>query len=275
MSNTRSSSMRGKNQNSNGEEKIDDAHILNEIRSINKKLEKLLSLENKINNIEETIKGIVNSQSFLSEQYEIQKNTLLDLEHKIKNVEKGNLLKTQNISLKNQLDKVSCDYVDLEQYGRREMLEIGNVPRVTRENTDDIVLDIARAVEAKIQLDDIEISHRLSNKPDAGIIVKFNNRRKRNDFFFKARKKFLTHSDIGLNGEDKVYVNESLNGHYKMLLRKCKEIFCPAFKYIWTKNGCIFLRQNDGSRVFKVTTEKDIDKVQVIPDENGDNLNGE
>ena len=66
---------------------------------------------------------------------------------------------------------------DLEQYGRRNMVDIGGIPRKKDEDTDDIVFKIAKKLDMTVKKDDIEISHRTSANKDAPIIVKFISRR--------------------------------------------------------------------------------------------------
>ena len=66
---------------------------------------------------------------------------------------------------------------NLEQYGRRQMINIFRVPRSDNEDTDEIVLDIAGKLGFDLYHEDIEVSHRTSSKNNAPIIVKFSSRR--------------------------------------------------------------------------------------------------
>ena len=68
---------------------------------------------------------------------------------------------------------------DLEQYGRRTMCTVKGIPS---QNGDDIVINLAKHLEIEIENTHIDLSHRLSGKKDADIIVKFTDRRSRNMF---------------------------------------------------------------------------------------------
>ena len=77
----------------------------------------------------------------------------------------------------------------LEQYGRRNMLEISNIPEKDNENLKSIITAIASAMnlEEFNYNADVAIAHRLQSKlPISPIIVLFNNRT-RNEYYQKRK----------------------------------------------------------------------------------------
>ena len=80
---------------------------------------------------------------------------------------------------------------DLEQYGRREMLEINEVPCRKQEDTNQIVTNIAQALNVELTKEDLQVSHRFSPDANSGIIVRFTSRRKREEMF-SQRKHLMT-----------------------------------------------------------------------------------
>ena len=56
-----------------------------------------------------------------------------------------------------EIEKVDA----LEQYGRRQNLEIVGVPVKDNENTNAIVMEVARLMNVKVEPHHISISHRL------------------------------------------------------------------------------------------------------------------
>ncbi len=63
---------------------------------------------------------------------------------------------------------------ELEQYGRRECLEISGVPPIEGENCEDITIKVAKAMGVDIGKDDIVASHRIRKaNGDPVIISKF------------------------------------------------------------------------------------------------------
>ena len=93
---------------------------------------------------------------------------------------------------------------DLEQYGRRENLEIHGIPWTKQENTNKIVQKVARELNIKVSESDISTSHRLplgmlnDKNHHPPIIVRFSNRDKRNEVFRK-RHAIKSHANPSSN----------------------------------------------------------------------------
>ena len=61
----------------------------------------------------------------------------------------------------------------LEQYTRKNSLEIHGVPASAYESPEEVVMKIAEALEVPVQPNDIEIVHKLKRNGNKPIIVKF------------------------------------------------------------------------------------------------------
>ena len=61
----------------------------------------------------------------------------------------------------------------LEQYTRKNSLEIHGVPESAYESPEEVAMKIAEALEVPVQPNDIEIVHKLKTKGNKPIIVKF------------------------------------------------------------------------------------------------------
>ena len=120
---------------------------------------------------------------------------------------------------------MSCDLAtqrniidNLEQYSRRDCLEIRGIPESTQESTDEIIMDLGLMIGVHIQHDDISTSHRLPVRDsidintDPAIIVQFVRRHVR-DAFYKAKKNLKDKSSkyLGFHRtqERKIYVAEN------------------------------------------------------------------
>ena len=69
------------------------------------------------------------------------------------------------------------------------------IPRVTHKNTDELTIKVAELMDLTLATNDIEVSHRTSNEKYASIIVKFQSRRTR-DQFYQGRKKLRFHNQL-------------------------------------------------------------------------------
>ena len=79
----------------------------------------------------------------------------------------------------------------LEQYTRKNSLEIHGVPESAYSTTEEVVLKFAQALEVPITAQDVEISHKLKRKGKKAIIVKFACRKIKSNIY-KSRAKLTT-----------------------------------------------------------------------------------
>ena len=92
-------------------------------------------------------------------------------------------LEKENRGLKARVELLEAKVDAAEQYSRRNCLRIAGVPENPSENTDVYVMDLTRAIDAEVSLNDIERSHRVGRRRVSGrprdIIVKFSSYRTR------------------------------------------------------------------------------------------------
>jgi hypothetical protein len=188
--------------------------------------------------------------------------------------EENKILKSALQQTESQLLQLKNSYNVLEQYSRREYVEIQGIPapdHPTKESTNDIVMKIARKfMDIDITEEDISVSHRLlvnkgykGNRIEPAIIVKFV-RRDTKVAFYRARSKFKnkTTRDLGYQAANGIYINESLTEMNKALSKCCLKTKKDLnYKYIWTSNGRIYLRKNDDSQRIYIKKEGQLTKL--------------
>ena len=89
---------------------------------------------------------------------------MTELVNEIKSL-KGKLLDTTN-----QLKALKESFNELEQYSRRDCMEIRGIPEIssdTREDTNEIVVELGRKIGVDLKKEDISTSHRLPSKRKA------------------------------------------------------------------------------------------------------------
>ena len=154
-------------------------------------------------------------------------------------------------------------YDNLEQYGRRDILEFWGIYQRDRENTTDLVLDFLESVLGlKLSKYDISVSHRQrqsqssnakSRSPDP-IYVKFVNR------FVKNHILYLKKKLINRMRQTNVYICENLTQTRRGLLALAKSKL-KDFKFVWVKEGSIFARKHSKSKVYKITNTDTVTKL--------------
>ena len=234
---------------------------------------KLGSLNSKMDEVTTSIEETMKTVKFISKQYDEILIKLTTIE------EEKRLLLKENESLRQDLTEATQELESLrecqnklEQYSRRDCLEIKGIPVKEGEVTSEIVVKIANKIGVKITSQDISTSHRLprrvASKDEPAMIVKFV-RRDTRDQLYKARKRLrdITTKDLGYRGSNRVFINESLTRVNKNLLSKCLKVKRDFnFKYVWTNAGRIMLRETDESPVLRISTEKDLNKFTQVFD---------
>ena len=118
-------------------------------------LQEIMSKIGKIDIMEQSLQVLSNKYDELTKEYHKLKNQHSELEKDHK------ALKSQVLKSEKVITMHSQNINDLEQYSRRECLEIRGIPVTQDESTDEIVGKVGEIIGVDIDADDISISHRL------------------------------------------------------------------------------------------------------------------
>ena len=255
-------------------------------KKINSRFDKLESLINDLKTslterykeLDVKLNEVIKSQSFLSDKYEeiITRLDAVEQEKCAQSVEITSL-KSQAIKSLNDIALLQQEVNNLEQYTRRDCLEIRGIPiqeEETAEALNKIVQRIGEEMGVHVHDHDISISHRLPSgrkrstddsrtRDPNPIIVKFTNRKVREDFY-RARIYLRGKSTeiLGFQDHNKIFIAESLTPKNKELFHHCLNFKREkGYRFIWTQMGKIFLRKDHKSRKFYVSSVKDLEKL--------------
>ena len=234
---------------------------------------KLAPLFTKINVLSTKVDEAIHSLEFLSEKYD-------ELNLKVNKLENENKeLNQQNEYLRRELTSTKAEFKivqdvqdDLEQYTRRDCLELRGIPERIGENTNEIVMKIASTIGVVVEESDISISHRLGIKQNfhsqrsfKAIIVKFTRRTKREEMYAaKSKLKDVGINDLGYTrfGNSKIFMVESLTSKRKELFKHCVQAKkSEVYRYLWTRQGKIYMRKNDDSPAIHITSTSVLDRI--------------
>ena len=219
------------------------------------------------------VREIKESQAFIYNQYDSLKaeyDKLIEV-NTLQKEEISNL-KSQAAALKTQEIKDSIKVDELEQYGRRQNLEIVGVPEKEDENTNAIVLEVAKMLDVDIMSSHISTSHRLpkkkassrNNSGSSPIIVRFTSRDIRNQIYANRKKaRFVDLKNFSVSDTKNIFVNENLTPTRKQLFWKTKqEVKNNSWKYIWTHNGNVFVKKDDNASITAIKNELDLNLIK-------------
>lgn len=227
----------------------------------------------------EELKPIRTSLEFLSKQWEEAKGRLQAAENKIISLTKDNLeLKDTTTKMREENRDLKLALNNLEQYGRRDCIEIKGVAVQRDECTDALVVGVAKQLGVTITKADISVSHRLKNynsnsiqqnlssdqdqsqqqnNSPPTIIAKFISRKTRDQLMKNKHK---------IDRSKRIYINESLTKENRRIFNICLHFKKNnSYKFIWTQNGKTLLKKDVDSPTIMIANDEDLKKI--IPPE--------
>eukprot|EP00794_Sanderia_malayensis_P008540 gene8540-biopygen6837 len=242
------------------------------IDSLENKMDKLnMDILYKLSDLDRRVKSVETSAEFISKQYDSQRKTTDYVLKSQANLEKENEdLKKQIKVLENNHEKQKMALNDLEQYGRRDCIEISGVPPSENENCEELTIQVAREMGVEIGAAELVACHRVrKSKGEPIIIAKFLNRKNKEKMMSKRKSlKGKTAGSMKLTTNDnkagsKIFVNESLTAANKNLYRLARmKTQDSGWKFSWTRNGVVFARKDENAAITKINNLSDIeDKI--------------
>ena len=159
--------------------------------------------------------------------------------------------------------------VDLErqcwanaQYSRGECLEVVEIPRSLDDNIlEEKVIQVFKKFDPKIDSSYIEACHRITKKNDR-IIVKFSRRKDcQRVLSIKKNLQKLKMEDIGLTGDNKIFINHSLCPYCRVLWSKSKVLLnMGKINSLMVSNGTVKVKISETSAPISTTHADDFTK---------------
>lgn len=198
---------------------------------------------------------IKESVEFLTSEYDRIQAHVKESQEKIKN------LTQENANLNKSLETLSTRLILLEQHSRENNLEINGIPENKSENLYSVMTQLGATISLPIPESDIMACTRVrklddSSKRPRTVVVKLRNTRVRDSIIAAVSKFNKTKSSDRLNSthlgysvsKSFIYVSEHLSPFYKALHARTRTIAKEkGFRYVWIRNGRIFIRKNDQS----------------------------
>ena len=156
----------------------------------------------------------------------------------------------------------------LEAYSRRNCLTITGVPEREREDTDQLVLDVAKSADVLLSPDDIDVSHRLGRRgpKPRSLIVKFVTRNVREKLFNARRDKTANrvnnHPVLTEEVLRNTYISECLTPQAQQLLFVCRQL--KREQRLWaayTTNGRVKIRMAEDQAPRTIDSMDQIEEI--------------
>lgn len=156
----------------------------------------------------------------------------------------------------------------LEQYTRKNSLEIHGVPESAYSETEDVVLKLAEALDVSVEPKDIEICHKLNRKGNKPIIVKFISHKVKTNLY-RARAKLkngrvsniFPHCSSSTPVQaDRIFLNENLTSYRKKIMRRANEMRRnDELLSVWSMDGSIYVKTSPQGKPVRINELEDLD----------------
>lgn len=220
---------------------------------------------NEIRELRTELKEIKESMNFFNKVFEDMKNELATAQKERDALKGDNAeLRKKCVESENKIRELGQRLVQCEQYSRRSNIEIRGLVETNGENVADLVSRIGDAVGEPISNDEMEACHRVPTR-EAGkstVVVQFRSRQKRDALLEMARKKRVKNSQVGIQSEEQIYLNDHLCPTLKRLLSLAlarKREF--KWRFVWTRHGKIFARKTESANLVRIESENDLQKI--------------
>lgn len=213
---------------------------------------------------------LTKSLNFLSDKVDTSNSLMEELKREFKLMKKENEeLRSKNASLSRTVSELQDRVRQLDQYSRRNNVEISGIPVTPREDILSIVKDVGAAIGVKVEEHEVSAAHRVpsyrKDRPPS-LVVQFNCRMARDTWItkFKENKESATADKVNASfPKHKFYVNEHLSPANKIFLSKLKKKAKEAdYTYVWAREGKFFIRKANGEKCRRIDNESDIDSLK-------------
>lgn len=230
--------------------------------------------------IHQQMDGLREAITSLTRTIQAQNTRIDKLEARVENLEKTqNETQCQDVTvLENALQQLRADIAEKDQALLTNDIEIAGCTEVANENCVHIVLNVAKKIGVEIDERDVINAERVgpplqadksgANPRTRPLVVRLARRATRDRLLQAARtRRNLTTEGLQLPSPPRaLYLNERLTTHYRHLLQKARELARNMqYKYVWTRDGKIFVRQEQGKPRHRLRNGEDLQKVFGIP----------
>ncbi|XP_044755110.1 uncharacterized protein LOC123314062 [Coccinella septempunctata] len=166
-----------------------------------------------------------------------------------------------NKSLQLEVSEIKKILNEREQRDLESTLIVHGVPRENDENVQDIVENLVTKLEVEIQ-GKVLSAYRVGKTTGraAPIRISMENKSDKINMIKSCNKIKLTAKALGYKSDEKIFLNHDLTKANRQLYKEARDFkYRNGYKYLWIKEGNIFLRKDDNSKILLVRDSNDLE----------------
>ena len=169
-----------------------------------------------------------------------------------------------------RIDSLIESLDNLEQYSRKNSLEIHGISENIYTSTEEVVFKVAEAVNVPVAAEDIEISHKLRRRNGMKpIIVQFCSHKVKSLLYKEQTKlKSVKISDLypsyasAATKQNCIFINENLTPYRADLVRQANDMKADGLlSSVWTPDGKVFVKTSPSGDPVRIYSEDDLDEL--------------
>lgn len=211
-------------------------------------------LQRYLTGISNEMEELKKSVEFMSHKFEEQR---VISESALREVKE---LKTENMELKNRIEKLEMKIQDNEQEEKKFNITMMGIPE-QKGSTEEIVQSVFEGMNLQIEKEDVLECFRVSKKENAPIVIKFKKIETKKIVFKKLKSiKSIKLDECQLEGGNRpIYINDDLTRENQELYKKARKIKKEKnYKAIYCTDGKLFLRKQENSNPIRIKREEDL-----------------
>lgn len=210
------------------------------------------------------VRDLKKDLQFYADQYEIQKKKNAEFTGEIEK------LKCENNKLGMEMARLrgQQDFQGLEQRASNLILvginssieEVKNRPAELKQKTEKVL----KYVVPNLPMDRVTIKILSQFRDNSPIMVTLNSADLRESILEGRRNKgHITNDKCGLTGNNPIFINEDMTRETRELYREARLLRNKGIKYVWAKNGKIFVRKGDNQKAIHIKSHEDIKSLNT------------
>ena len=214
----------------------------------------------------EAVNGI---QTSLNSRFDSLHNEFLNLKDVViqRLQEENSRLKEKIAVLEKRVDDVESHSYLLEQYGRRNNIEIEGISdSVSDENFESKVIDILAEIDVNVESKDIEACHRIGKSSPKRSIVRFVNRKAcKRALKNRSKLRSVDAKKLSLPNTTKLFINENLSPYFSKIAYHCRKLKrAGKIIKVYSYEGIIHIVKSEQEKSKKIHHMNDL--INMFPD---------
>jgi len=215
------------------------------------------------NSMEKNIEELIKSVSFMSSQFDNFNNKIDNIASELKMIKQVNeKIIAENNRLTDEVSVLKNKIDEIEQYNLGISVDVMGIPKTINEDCISIIEELGKKTNTELKVLDAYRITSFTSKYNI-ITAKLATIDMRKNLIRNGKSLKLTADKI-INSwpKEKIYINERITKSKRALFAQTRSAAKEKlYKFVWLSNADILVRKNEDSKIIKIKSPQDIEKL--------------